>query len=207
MSHEISHILSNQGNTAIAAIKKNLNTQHSDFVTINDILGMGEEFTREEIASSLVGGWDRYKHLLTGKDSNKHIQDARKAVIDSTTNEAETKFTRREKEAVDEASEQTPPEFDLGAYESKRKEIDDYVKRLRRSLEFPEAVMLARDLMGGKFPGIKAIVRSAFGNSAFGKFIPQGEGNILLKASIFSDIETASKVLAHEIGSKLFFFE
>jgi hypothetical protein len=74
------------------------------------------------------------------------------------------------------------------------------VERLRRSLEFPETVMLARDLMGGKFPGIKAIVRSAFGNSAFGKFIPQGDGNILLKASIFNDIETASKTLAHEIG-------
>jgi hypothetical protein len=110
------------------------------------------------------------------------------------------RFQRQEKEAFDEASEPTPPEFDLGDLESKRKELDDYVNRVRRSLEFPEMVMLARDLLGGKFPIIMAKLRSAFGNSALGKFIPQGEGNILLKAGIFSDIDTASKVLAHEIG-------
>jgi rubrerythrin len=200
MSHETSHILSKQGNMSIEVIRDGLDSKHPEFIDTAEQVGYNEDQMREEMSASIVGGWDHYGHLLTGTDNSTKIQEARKAVIASTSNKQDTRFQRQEKEAFDEASEPVPPEYDLGAFESKRKEIDDYVKRLRRSLEFPEAVMLARDLMDGKFPGIKAVVRSTFGNSAFGKFIPQGDGNILLKASIFNDIETASKVLAHEIG-------
>ncbi len=131
--------------------------------------------------------------VLTG-DALLEFMDAYKA------KSPDIRFQRREQEAAEQASEPTPPDYDLGAYESKRKEIDEYVKRARRSIELPELVGLARELMSGKLPMIYSKLRSAFGNSALGKFIPQGEGSILLKAGIFNDIETASKVLAHEIG-------
>ncbi len=64
---------------------------------------------------------------------------------------------------------------------------------------FPEMVGLTRELMN-KYPVVKKQVGTRGGQKALGVFIGKEGGKIKLRADIFSDIETATKTLAHEIG-------
>lgn len=72
-----------------------------------------------------------------------------------------------------------------------------------KTIEFPELVDLARELMG-QVPQIRQKVSRHFGGEARGVFIGKGAGEIRLRADLFdpkiSTLGQAAKTLAHEIG-------
>lgn len=77
--------------------------------------------------------------------------------------------------------------------------VGKYRSSLPMTMDLPEIVKLAKDLMGGKYPEIREKLRAMKG-AAEGVFWPKGEGKMALKAEIFKDINQAKWVASHEIG-------
>ena len=76
-------------------------------------------------------------------------------------------------------------------------DVGGYATNINSVIELPEIVYLARELMQGKYPKIKEHLRK---RNAAGIFYGKGEGDIQLKADIFSNPEEAAAILSHEIG-------
>ena len=77
--------------------------------------------------------------------------------------------------------------------------VGKYRSNLPTTMDLPEIVKLAKDLMGGEYPQIREKLRAMKG-AALGVFWPKEEGKIALKAEIFKDIDQARWTLSHEIG-------
>lgn len=63
-------------------------------------------------------------------------------------------------------------------------------------IEMPEIVGMAKDLLGGKYPGLVQKFRK---DGVRGMFRP-GSGEIVLRADLAQDMNQAAKTLSHEIG-------
>lgn len=72
-----------------------------------------------------------------------------------------------------------------------------YATQLKSSMDLPEIVLLAQQLMKGKFP---QIIRGFRRHAIKGKFYVAGEGKIKLAADLFKNTDEAAAVLAHEVG-------
>ncbi|MFH0826185.1 MAG: hypothetical protein V2B18_25820, partial [Pseudomonadota bacterium] len=83
MSHETSHVLSDQGNEAVTKIKANINQRHPDFIALKERVPLIQEFLRDEVAATLVGGWDNFRNVLKGPEEydDANIKDARTASL------------------------------------------------------------------------------------------------------------------------------
>jgi len=77
--------------------------------------------------------------------------------------------------------------------------VGKYRSSLPMTMDLPEIVKLAKELMGGKYPEIREKLRAMKG-AAEGVFWPKGEGKIAIKAEIFKDINQAKWVTSHEVG-------
>ncbi|MBU2559235.1 MAG: hypothetical protein KJ578_15770 [Bacteroidetes bacterium] len=84
---------------------------------------------------------------------------------------------------------------DVGGY-AKRPDIPQGLK----AMQMPEIVEMAKGLMEGKYPIIKARLRQRMGMMPKGTFKAIGEGEISLLAEAFKNPEEIQKVLTHEIG-------
>lgn len=81
---------------------------------------------------------------------------------------------------------------DIGGYS----DIRGKVKYSPRSIELPELVQFAKELLGGQYPKIREKLRI---KNASGVYYP-GKGEIQIKAGIFKNLNEATSVAAHEIG-------
>ncbi|HUV76960.1 MAG TPA: ATP-binding protein [Desulfobacterales bacterium] len=75
----------------------------------------------------------------------------------------------------------------------------EYATNIKHVMDMPEIVKLAKDLLGGKYPGVVKNIRAA-GGTATGIFYPGGSGRINLLASMFENPDQAAATLSHEIG-------
>jgi len=75
--------------------------------------------------------------------------------------------------------------------------VGGYATSIQNVLQMPEIVLLARELLGGRYPKVREILSSRV---ASGLFRPSGKGDIFLRADIFKDPAQAAAILAHEIG-------
>jgi hypothetical protein len=71
-----------------------------------------------------------------------------------------------------------------------------WMNTIPSAIQMPELVNLVADILGGKYPGIKARFRK---KGRLGVFFP-GKGKVDLRADIFTNPQVASEVLGHEIG-------
>jgi hypothetical protein len=70
VSHETSHILSNQGNAEIAGIREAINLNNDEIKSTRELRGWTEDYTRDEYAAAIVGGMNKPQWVKGDQTAN-----------------------------------------------------------------------------------------------------------------------------------------